>query len=224
MSRAKSQAQLQREYRDRLKSKDPELLRARDHEKYRRRCLKRKMLTHTRENVSVRRIKQADGPFVEAPHHDRASPVNAELKQDEIPACFDSTRNTDKSSARKLHLVDKTTCRNYAQQVDIAGTPVNRSTMEQDVASMLRNAELGENVKSFLIGILDSWIREKNIESESGVLPKHTHHENAERRKYAKKTISKKTTKRKNMDVKQRKLITWEPLYFDLDNTNENDE
>ena len=92
MSQAKSQAQLQREYRGRLRRKDPELLRARDHKKYIRRCLKRQ----TRTNVSVR-----GGDSV--PYHNRARPVNVELRQ------HTRTRNTeDKNSARKLYPIDET--------------------------------------------------------------------------------------------------------------------
>ncbi len=323
MRRAKSQAQLQREYRDRLKRKDPELLRARDHEKYRRRCLKRKMLTtaihnfdqrNTHANVSVRGIKQADGamsPFVEAPLRDGASTANIELKQYEISARLDNMRNTDASNARKLYPIEETTYRNYNQHVDIARTHENRSMTEQSVANRLRNspttevsvkcpihdllrwlenAEVDDNVKYGFLkyvynekrttiespsacnnGSTDAYtsfihqnsgsaegerqdLRKRHdtpnrvqlyytddkkripmkSSSEPGVLPKHTQHENAERRatplhrksakKIRNKVKSKKTTNRKNMDVKQRKHITWEPLCFDIDDNEENDD
>ena len=52
------------------------------------------------------------------------------------------------------------------------------------------------------------------------------HHEKAarkvtpHRRKYAKKTSNKKTSKK----ATKRKHITWEPLYFDGDDTGKNDE
>ena len=97
MSRAKSQAQLQREYRERLKHKDPELLRSRDHEKYLRRCLRRKNIATVQDfsqrsnhkNLYVEGIKHEDrvkSPYVEAPRHNEGSPVNVETKQRKIVA------------------------------------------------------------------------------------------------------------------------------------------
>ena len=127
MSRAKSQAQLQREYRERLKRKDPDLLRALDHEKYRRRCLKRDMITaidncnqrNNHKNASVGEMNQEDSvrrPYVEAFHHDAASPVNLGLKQHEKPTRHDNARNADKSSAKKMYLVDENAYLNFFQR------------------------------------------------------------------------------------------------------------
>ncbi len=90
MSRAKSSTQRQREYRDRLRAKDRALLRSRDHEKYRRRCLKRK----NHANISVRGIKHADRHFVDTPHHTLES-----MQHD----------NTYMSTSRRLYPIEERT-------------------------------------------------------------------------------------------------------------------
>ena len=159
MSLAKSQAQLQREYRERLKRKYPELLRARDHEKYRRRCLKRNMLTtmhnfdqrNNHKNASVGGIKQEGSvrrPYVEASHHDRASPVGGELWQREIPTRHDSSRVADKSCARKLYLIDENAYRNLVQRDAIAETVEKRPVAEGGLISRLENSESEHKTKS----------------------------------------------------------------------------
>ncbi len=105
------------------------------------------------KNVSLGGIKQVESPYVATPHHNRAGVVDVGLKQHDI------ARNANKSSLRKLYLIDEPTYRNYSQQVDVDETTQNRSPMEQDVTSRFQNTDVGENIKSFLIGIFDSWVR-----------------------------------------------------------------
>jgi len=254
---AKSPTQRQLEYRDRLRSKDPELLRALDHEKYRRRCLK------SRANVSVRRINQADSHFIDVPHRD------LELRQHD---------NINKSSSWKVYPIEERTYNKHDE---------NRTMMEQIVENRLRNAAFDENVRStessvsvkYPIHGLLKWLENvndddevkygflkyiygekaspdecnsadakgqsdknhvpsqhsnerKRIRSESSSesamsdIAKDQRHEKTERtvtrthkksaKKMRRKRISKKATKRRNV------VITWEPLCFDDDESQEN--
>jgi hypothetical protein len=64
-----------------------------------------------------------------------------------------------------MHLVDETSFRNYFQHADAAETRENRIMMERDVSSRLRNSELEEIVKCFLLGLLNKWIKDKNSET-----------------------------------------------------------
>ena len=265
-SMAKSAAQIQREFRNRLKGKDPELLRAQDHEKYRRRCLRRKCRT----SVPVR---TADSHFIDIPHRD------LELKQHD---------DLNQSSSLKLYPIEERIHNMYDE---------NRAMMEQDVSNRLRNTELNEKAKCFLIGRdksaessvsvkypihgLLKWLENVNVDedvkygflkyvcsekrsgddcnkgeakgesdknhvqsqhsnarkrtplessSESGMsdrlCAKDRYHEKTERaitrphkksgKKMRHKAITKQTAKRRKLD------ITWEPLYFDDDESQEN--
>ena len=150
----RSTAQRQREYRQRLKLSNPELLRQRERRKWHRRQMKRRVATQSSPLQNN----------VEAPYN-RTSPLLVEMKQREMHFHAENSRGMDNSCTRRMHLVDETTFRNYFQHVDAAETHENRTMMEQDVSSRLRNSELEEIVKCFILGLLNKWIKDKNSET-----------------------------------------------------------
>ena len=87
------------------------------------------------------------------------------MKQREMHFHAANSSEMDNSCTRRMHLVDETTFRNYFQHVDAAEARGNRTMMEQDVSSRLRNSELEEIAKCFLLGLLSKWIKDKNSET-----------------------------------------------------------
>jgi hypothetical protein len=77
-----------------------------------------------------------------------------------------------------MHLVDETTYRNYFQHVDAAQTRENHAMMEQDVSSRLRNSELEDIIKCFLVGLLNKWKKDmSNVSSRVSCEPATAGHE-----------------------------------------------
>ena len=181
---SKSTAQRQREYREKLKLRNPELLRERERRKWRQRQMKRRSAL---QSSTLQNIAQASC--------NRTNPL-AEIKGREMSVHAGHSSDMDNSCPRRLHLVDETTYRNYIQQVDVAGTALQPSTLQNigdaannranplavemkhremsvhagnssdmDVSSRLRNAEPEEIVKCFLLGLLNNWIKDKKSES-----------------------------------------------------------
>jgi hypothetical protein len=239
MSRAKSQAQLQREYRERLKRKDPNLVRALDHEKYRRRCLKRDMITaidnfeqrNNHKNASVGEMNQEDSvrrPYVEAFHHDAASPVNLGLKQHEKPTRHDNARNADKSSAKKMYLVDENAYLNFFQRDAASETSEKRPIAECGLPSRIGNAEFEHKIQSVLFKLLNSGRKIMNTNFSpatndySHITPsseyagvKDIKSVETTRKPLRKKIVEKKNTR--NTDRKAKKKIVpvqWDPIVF----------
>ena len=95
-------------------------------------------------------------PYVEAFHHDAASPVNLELKQHEKPTRHDNARNADKSSAKKLYLVDENAYLNFFQRDAASETTEKRPIAECALPSRLGNAELEHKIQSVLFKLLNS--------------------------------------------------------------------
>ena len=243
MSRAKSQAQLQREYRERLKQKDPELLRVRDHEKYLRRCLRRKNIA-TVQNVShrsnnknlyVEGIKHKDrvvSPYVEASHQEGGSPVNVETKQRKIHARDDNARTADKSSARKLYPIDENAYRNLARHEALAETIEERPVAECGLPSRLENTALEHKIKCVLLKLLNSGATTLNTDSSHAtndyqhltVLPEYASVKVITSAKPTQKPLCKKIVEKKNMRntetmhiPKARKrtvYMEWDPIVF----------
>mgnify|MGYP006355590073 CR=1 FL=1 len=149
-----STAQRQREYRQRLKVSNPELLRQRERRKWHRRQMKRRVATQSSPLQNN----------VEAPYN-RTSPLLVEMKHREMFFHAGNSGDTDNICTRRMHLVDETTYRNYFQHVDAAETHENHPMMNQDVSSRLRNSELEEIVKCFLLGLLNKWMKVKNSET-----------------------------------------------------------
>ena len=150
----RSTAQRQREYRQRLKLSNPELLRQRERRKWHRRQMKRRLPTQSSPLQNS----------VEALYN-RTSPLVVEMKHREMPFHAGNARDMDNSCTRRMHLVDETTYRNYFQHVDAAETHENHPMMEQDISSRLRNSELEEIVKCFLLGLLNNRIKDTNSQS-----------------------------------------------------------
>jgi len=156
MRRAKSQAQLQREYRDRLEAQRPgavacqrpwEVSTALFEKKNAHYCYTQfRSKKHSRD-VSVRRIKQADGamsPFVEAPLHDGASSLQPYRIEAIWNICSSWQHAKHRhSNARKLYPLKKQHIV-IISHLDIAGTHENRSMTEQSVANRLRNSPTTE--------------------------------------------------------------------------------
>ena len=114
-----------------------------------------------------RRLTTQSSPLqnnVEASYN-RTSPLVAEKKQREMPFHAGNSRGIDSSCTRRIHLVDETSFRNYFQHADAAETRENRIMMERDVSSRLRNSELEEIVKCFILGLLNKWMKDKNSET-----------------------------------------------------------
>ena len=141
-------------YRQRLRLNNPALLRQRERYKWYRRQLKRRL---TSQSSTLQNNVEAS--------YNRTSPLVAEKKQREMPFHAGNSRGIDSSCTRRMHLVDETTFRNYFQHVDAAEARENRTMMEQDVSSRLRNSELEEIVKCFILGLLNKWIKDKNSET-----------------------------------------------------------
>ncbi len=252
-SMAKSAAQIQREFRNRLKGKDPELLRAQDHEKYRRRCLKRKCRT----SVPVR---TADSHFIDIPHRD------LELKQHD---------DLNQSSSLKLYPIEERIHNMYdenrAMMEQCVENRLRNTSLDENVKSSESSASYRPNAKYHIHELL-KWLENVNVDDEikfgflkyiygdspdecnsdasegerrrretsnqaERLYSKHisiesssseSDHEHTERtlRRESTKRIRSKTisSRRKNTDAKQRKHIIWEPLYFDDDGPDENDE
>ena len=114
----RSTAQRQRDYRQRLKLVNPELLRQRERRKWHHRQMKRRL---TLQSSTLQNI-------AEAPCN-RANPL-AEMKGREMSAHAGHSSDMDNSCPRRLHLVDETTYRNYIQQVDVTGTALQPSTLQ----------------------------------------------------------------------------------------------
>ena len=226
MTCAKSQAQLQREYRERQKNKDPELLRARDHEKYRRRCLRKQILTtiqnvgqrNNHKNLSVEGINHDDSVrslCVDEPHHARTSSVDVEMEQREIHAYHDNRRGMDKSSARKLYLIDGNAYRNSTQREASAETTKERPVAECGSLSRLENAELEHKIKCVLFKLLNSGITTMNIGSSHATndhrhttsFPKHDRVKINTNAKPGQKTLRKKVAEKKITRNTERKHI-----------------
>ena len=243
MSRAKSQAQLQREYRERLKHKRPELLRARDHEKYLRRCLRRKniaTLQHfsqrsNHKNLYVEGIKHEDrvkSPYGEVPHHEGGGPVNVETKQRQMHARHDNARNTDKSSARKLYLIDENAYRNLAQHEALAERIEERRVAECGLPSRLENTALEHKLKCVLLKLLNSGTATLNTDSPHATngyqhlttLPEYASVKVITSGKPTQKPLCKKIVEKKNMrntermhipKTRKRTLsVEWDPIVF----------
>ena len=243
MSRAKSQAQLQREYRERLKHKDPELLRARDHEKYLRRCLRRKNIgtvqnvgqRSNHKNLYVEGIKHDDrvnSPYVEAPYHGGGNSVSVETKQRKIHARYDNARNTDNNSARKLYLIDENAYRNSARHEALAATIEKRPVAECGLPSPLENTALEHKIKSVLFKLLNSGATTMNTDSSHATndyqhittSPRYTSVKVITSAKPTEKPLCKKIVEKKNtrnterMHVpKARKRtvsVVWDPIVF----------
>ena len=114
-----------------------------------------------------RRLTTQSSPLqnsVEASYN-RTSPLVVEMKHRKMPFHAGNSRDMDNSCTRRMHLVDETTYRNYFQHVDAAETHENHPMMEQDVSSRLRNSELEEIVKCFILGLLNKWMKDKNSET-----------------------------------------------------------
>jgi len=154
---ARSTAQRQSDYRRRLKLRNPELLRERERRKWRQRQMKRRL------TLQPSTLQNAEASC------NRANPLVVEMKHREMPFLAGNSNDMGNSCPRRMHLVDETTYRNYIQQVDRTATRENHPIMENCVSSLLRNAELEEIFKCFLLELQNNWIKDKNSESSPAI-------------------------------------------------------
>ena len=132
-----STANRQRKYREKLKRENPELLRAREREKYRRRCMKTKLSTDfsTLPKIGEATCYKQPNPFVLG------------AKQPGIPEQDDHSRNKNKTCSKLMYLVDEQTYHNYIEQDASNESLKERSAMEQNLSNRLENTEHDHETK-----------------------------------------------------------------------------
>jgi len=151
-----SVANRQRKYREKLKRENPELLRAREREKWRRRCMKTKLSTDF-----------STLPKICAPTcYKQPSTLFLGARQPEIPKNDDHSRSVDKTCPRLMYLVDEQTYNNYIKQAAATGSREERPTMEQNFSNRLENAEQNHDTK-MLHRLLNSIRKPKSNQSSS---------------------------------------------------------
>lgn len=122
----------QRKYIERLKRENPGLLKSREREKWRRRCMKRKLSTGLPKIAEPACYKQP-------------SPLVFGAKQHELSEHGDYSRNMNNTCLKRMYLVDEDTYRNYLRQVAATRAPEERPAMKQNVSSRLENAEQNQD-------------------------------------------------------------------------------
>ena len=262
MDVTKSHAEIQRAYRLRLKQQHPELLRMREREKWRRQCLKKisqhknaesDSCTQSQNMALVRRSSRnynnGNMPRHVVSENKDINEVNAELSVKypihDLLRWLDNVEVNDNVKYGFLKYI-------YCEKSTTIESPstYNNGSMDAYKSFVQQNTGAAEDKRQDVQKWRDTpnqihlhYVNDRkripveslSESSESNmILPKDTHHENAERRvmplrlksakKMRKKVMSKKTRTRKKMDVKQREHITWEPLCFDIDDTDETDE
>jgi hypothetical protein len=227
MDAPKSHADIQRAYRWKLKQENPDLLRLREREKWRRQCLK-KRTQHNNNNT-----EQTESQTMTVMHQDICDYDNRDISRD-------AEQNNDYELSVKYpicHLLrwlehvetdddDKYAFLKYLY--DVKGTAYSKGSPYE----CNRDEAKDESNKNHVPFHHSNERKRIPIESSSEsdvsdmLLPKDLHHEKTERavtrvqqksaKKMKHKAISKKTPKRRKVD------ITWEPLYFDDDESQEN--
>ena len=211
MDVTKSHADIQRAYRWRLKQENPELLRKREREKWRRQCLKK-------------RAQYTQSLKMPLMHQDMCNYNNTDISRDvtENSNAEVSMKYPIRHLLRWLENVEvdndvKYDFLKYTYGVKGSAEECN-SGGERRRQESPNQAELHypSDAKRIPIESPSESSSESDHEiAEPAVMP--------QRRKYTKKMRSKMiSTRRKNTDAKQRKHLTWEPLYFDDDGSDEN--
>jgi len=218
---ARSTAQRQREYRRRLKLRSPELLRERERRKWRRRQMRRKLASQysTLENTvearprvtGMKRQDICNGNMLKDVVSEKSAinevnsakyPIHGLLKWLENIEVGDDV----KYGFLKYIYSGKSTA--YNKGID----ECNSGAAEGERQDLRKRRDTPNQVQLHYVN------DRKHIPIESSS-------ENVERKvsPHRRKSV-KKATKGKNMDVKQRKHITREPLCLDIDDTGANDE
>ena len=239
----KSHAEIQRAYRLRLKQQNPELLRMREREKWRRQSLKKRSQHKNAESQShnmamerqdnrnhgtSRHIVSEEYP-VDVKHNAELSaqyPIHDLLRWLENVEVDDSVKYR---FLKYIYTEKGTTIESPSAYTNGSTDTHNSFTYRNTGAAEGEGQDLPRWRYTPNEDLFNCVNDRKRISiessSESGVSD--THHENAKRRdmllrrKSAKKMRNKKTSKRKNIVVKQRKHVTWEPLWFDDNETDE---
>jgi len=247
MDIAKSHAEIQRAYRLRLKQQNPELLRMREREKWRRQSLKKRPQHKNAESDSYLRSNNIAMKHQDIRNYDNGNtpselyPVDVKHDADlsvkypihDLLRWLDNVEVDDSAKYRFIkymyseegaEIESPSACSNGSTDPHNSFTYPNTDAAEGKGQDLQRRRDTPNQVQLHYLNERKQIHTESSSESDVS----DTHHENAERRvmllrrKSAKKMRNKKiTTKRKNMDVKQREHITWEPLYFDDDETDE---
>ncbi len=139
-----------------MKRENPELLRAREREKWRRRCMKSKLSTDFSTLPKI----------CEPTCYKQPSPLFLGAKQPEIPKNDDRSRSMNKTCPRLMYLVDEQTYNNYIKQAAATGSREERPTMEQNLSNRLENAEQNHDTK-MLHRLLNSIKKPKSSQSSS---------------------------------------------------------
>ncbi len=151
-----SVANRQRKSREKLKRENPELLRAREREKWRRRCMKTKLSTDF----------SALPKICEPTYYKQPSSFIFGAKQPGIPEQNDYSRSMNKTCPRLMYLVDEQTYHNYIEQ-DAANESLKECpAMEQNLSNRLENAEQNHETE-MLHRLLNSIKKPKSSQSSS---------------------------------------------------------
>ena len=214
MDVTKSHAETQRAYRSRLKQQNPELLRMREREKWRRQCLK-KRLQHTNANTQSQKMELMHQDICNSDGLKDPSKNNDINQVDSVKYCIrDLLRwleNVNVGDDVKHDFLKYIYCvKGSAEECNSGGERRRQETPNQ------AELQYPSDAKRIPIESPSESSSESDHEiAEPTVMP--------QRRKYTKKMRSKMiSTRRKNTDAKQRKHITWEPLCFDDDGSDEN--
>ena len=229
-----STAQRQSEYRQRLKLINPELLRERERRKWHRRQMRGRLASHS---STLRNTVEAS-PFAIGMKHQDIRNYNNRLQPDDVKR-LNSVKYPIHDLLRWLENVevnDKVKYRFLKYIYNEKDRPSSRRNGNSDASQHERWRDRPNEVQ------LDYDNDKKRIPAESSsesglddmLSANRTQFKNPERRvkphrrKYNNKTTSKKATKqapkRKKTGVKGCEQIVWEPLLFDNDDSDENDE
>ncbi len=131
-------------------------LRAREREKWRRRCMKRKLST----------CFSALPRIGEPTCYKQPRPLFLEAKQSEISEQDDHSRSMNKTCTKLMYLVDEQTYHNYIKQAAATGSREERPVMEQNLPNRLENTEQNQETK-MLLTLLNSIKRLISSQSSS---------------------------------------------------------
>ena len=226
MDVTKSHAEIQRAYRWKLKQENPELLRMREREKWRRQCLKKR--TQNSNNT-----EHTESQNMTVMHQDICDYNNKDISRG-VSQNSDDEISVKYPICHLLRWLENVEIDNGVKYdflkyfYGVKGTAYNKGSLDES-----NNGEAkGVSDKNRLSSQYSNEHKRIPMESssESGLsdtlFAKDRHHEKTERavtrrhkksaKKMRHKTISKKSTKRRKLD------ITWEPLCFDDDESQEN--